>query len=100
MSTEQKLTITLHFYWDMKGRVVCRAIYVRSAFSTSFFQIIDLFFEYSFRNWILSLVAGVDDSGFGANSLYSLYIISVYLTQSGMNHVKEVSNLLVSVAEF
>lgn len=36
------------------------------------------------------MMTGVDGSGFGSNSFYSLFKISVYLTNNGMNHIKEV----------
>ncbi|KAJ6636738.1 Nardilysin [Pseudolycoriella hygida] len=52
------------------------------------------------KNWILTLMAGVDDSGFDANSLYSLFTITISLTQTGMNHVKEILEAVFGFIKF
>ncbi|XP_055843466.1 nardilysin isoform X2 [Episyrphus balteatus] len=40
--------------------------------------------------WAMELISGVDDSGFDANSIYSLFNLCIYLTDEGFVHLKEV----------
>ncbi|XP_065362952.1 nardilysin [Calliphora vicina] len=40
--------------------------------------------------WGLELIAGVDESGFDTNSIYSLFNLCIYLTDSGFQHLDEV----------
>uniref|UniRef100_A0A1I8PFT7 Nardilysin n=1 Tax=Stomoxys calcitrans TaxID=35570 RepID=A0A1I8PFT7_STOCA len=42
------------------------------------------------RLWALELIAGVDESGFDTNSIYSLFNLCIYLTDSGFQHLDEV----------
>ena len=48
--------------------------------------------------WAIELVAGVDDSGLGSNTSFSLFTISVYLTDSGFSHLNEVSQSIRSIS--
>ncbi|KAG4065756.1 hypothetical protein HA402_012434 [Bradysia odoriphaga] len=52
------------------------------------------------KNWILQLTSGVEDSGFGANGLYTLFTVSMFLTQSGMDHVKDVLEAVFGFLKF
>lgn len=38
----------------------------------------------------MDLVAGVEDVGFDSNSLYTMFSLNVYLTQLGLDHVRDV----------
>lgn len=40
--------------------------------------------------WSMDLAAGIDDSGLGSNSLFSLFSISIHLTDDGFAHLSEV----------
>lgn len=40
--------------------------------------------------WGLELIAGVDESGFDTNSIYSLFNLCIYLTDSGFQHLDDV----------
>ncbi|XP_075155037.1 nardilysin [Haematobia irritans] len=40
--------------------------------------------------WGLELIAGVDESGFDTNSIYALFNLCIYLTDSGFQHLDEV----------
>lgn len=40
--------------------------------------------------WAMELICGVDDSGFDANSFYSLFTLCIYITDEGFLHLKEV----------
>lgn len=44
------------------------------------------------RNWALELATGLDGSGFGSNKFFSLFKIAVYLTNNGLNNIKEVQH--------
>ncbi|XP_017144118.2 nardilysin-like isoform X1 [Drosophila miranda] len=39
------------------------------------------------RRWSVSLLAGVDDNGFNLNSIYSLFKLSIHLTDEGYKHI-------------
>lgn len=40
--------------------------------------------------WCMDLAAGIDESGLGSNSLFSLFSISVHVTDEGFKHLDEV----------
>uniref|UniRef100_A0A1A9W6A1 Nardilysin n=1 Tax=Glossina brevipalpis TaxID=37001 RepID=A0A1A9W6A1_9MUSC len=40
--------------------------------------------------WALDMIAGVDDSGFDNNSMYSLFNLCIYLTDTGFHHLDDV----------
>lgn len=40
--------------------------------------------------WAVELVAGIDASGFGSNSMFSLFTLSIHLTDDGFLHIDEV----------
>lgn len=42
------------------------------------------------RLWCMDLAAGIDESGLGSNSLFSLFSISVHVTDEGFKHLTEV----------
>lgn len=42
------------------------------------------------RFWALDIVVGISTSGFDSNSIYSLFNICIYLTETGFNHIKEI----------
>ncbi|XP_014089704.1 nardilysin [Bactrocera oleae] len=42
------------------------------------------------RLWALELTAGIDESGFESNSIYSSFVIGIFLTDRGFQHLDEV----------
>ncbi|CAD7086908.1 unnamed protein product [Hermetia illucens] len=40
--------------------------------------------------WALELIAGIDDTGFEFNSIYSLFSVYIYLTEEGFQHLEDV----------
>lgn len=52
------------------------------------------------RLWALELSAGVDESGFEYNSMYSLYNICIYLTEDGFDNLTDVLSATYSYIKF
>lgn len=50
--------------------------------------------------YALDLVAGADDVGFDSNSLYSLFSVTIYLTQKGFENVDAVIDAIFSYLRF
>lgn len=49
------------------------------------------------RLWGLELTAGIDESGFESNSIYSSFVIGIFLTDRGFQHLDEVQQDYVSI---
>lgn len=41
----------------------------------------------------MDLAAGIDESGLGSNSIFSLFSISIHVTDEGFGYLKEVGTL-------
>lgn len=52
------------------------------------------------RLYALDLVSGADDIGFDSNSLYSLFSVTVYLTQKGFENIDTVLEAIFSYLRF
>lgn len=50
--------------------------------------------------WAVDLAAGLDISGLGSNSLFSLFSITIHLTDDGMKHLDEVLEAVFSYLRF
>lgn len=50
--------------------------------------------------WAFELVCGIDENGFGFNSLYSLFTITVFVTKQGLQHITEIFNAIFSYIDF
>lgn len=46
--------------------------------------------------WAVELVAGIDASGFGSNSMFCLFTISIHLTDDGFPHIDEILEAIFS----
>lgn len=48
------------------------------------------------RLWAVDLDAGIDESGIGSNAMYSLFNVTIYLTDKGFEHLDDVLAALFS----
>lgn len=45
------------------------------------------------------MIAGVDDSGFDNNSMYSLFNLCIYLTDTGFHHLEDVNIFITYIID-
>lgn len=81
-------------------KVVFAVIYDESKYDAACCLLFVIKIKFLFRLWAVEVIAGVDETGFGMNTLFSLFTVSIFLTQEGFRHVGEIIEKLFSYLRF